>query len=227
MILNDHNILLQQILTDNSSFTFKEIVPSYLNNTKDQVLTRGTSGNIFWNSIDSSFNLLVNNKFSGTNIYYEEERIGLGRSPLFNYKVDIAIPRNSLLTAFHIGDGSFGFSMGNGTTNGFIPEIIGIGADENDTGLYFIGIAGNDISSNIPLIILDGRNSYNEKLNNRPIVGITSADYTEYSILIDASDNLNVKGNVVTSNVIINNISLITIIKELQEQIDYLKTKIT
>jgi hypothetical protein len=141
--------------------------------------------------------------------------------------VDIAIPKDTLMTGFHIGDGSFGFSMGNGTTQGYIPEIIGIGSDENDTGLYFVGIAGNNNQSNIPLIILDGRNTYNEKLNNRPILGITSADYKNYSILVDSSSNLKVEGNISAKDMMINNISLIKIIKELHEEIEYLKTKIT
>ncbi len=57
-------------------------------------------------------------------------------------------------------------------------------------------------------------------------MGITSGDYYNYSMLLDASNNLNVKGNIQVEDVIINNASLIKIIIELQEQIDQLKTKI-
>jgi len=227
MINNDHSILLQQIIVDNSSFSFKELVPKYLYTDTNQTLVRDKDGNILWIELDTSLNLIVDNKFCGTNIYYVDGRIGINRYPLYNYRIDLAIPRNTVITALHIGDGSFGFSMGNGTTDGFIPEIVGIGSNENDTGLYFVGIAGNDNSSNIPLIILDGRSTYNTKLTNRPIFGVTSANYNEYSIIVDTLDNLKVKGNISATDIMINNVSLIKIIKKLQEQIDYLKTKIT
>lgn len=227
MPLQDKNIILNQILVDNSLYRFKEIIPFYSFNNKEQSLTRDTKGNIYWSSIDMSLNLIVNKKFLDTNIYYDNERIGIGREPLFTYKIDVAVPQNTIMTAFHIGDGSFGFSMGNGTNNGFLPEIIGIGANENDAGLYLVGIASNDNSSHIPLLILDGRNSYNKKLTKRPILGVTSGDYNNYSLLLDVSDNLNIKGNVITNDILLNNnVSLIKIITELQKQIDYLKGKI-
>lgn len=228
MLLNDHNILLHQIIIEGSSFSFKEVIPYYNPEiNKTQVLAINQDKNLLWSPIDLCINLIVNNKFKDTNIYYDDGRIGIGRSPLFNYKVDVAIPKDTLMTAFHIGDGSFGFSMGNGATSGFIPEIIGIGSNENDTGLYFVGIAGNNKASNVPLLIMDGRNAYNEKLNNRPIFGITSGDYLNYSVLLDASNNLKVKENIYAADVMLNNISLIKIIEELQGQINELKTKIT
>jgi len=226
MINNDHNILLNQIIVDNSSFSFKEVVPLYQYTDQVQVLTRYDSS-ILWAPIDLSLNIILNNRLKNTDIYYVDGRVGFGRFPLFNYKVDIAVPKNKIITALHIGDGSFGFSMGNGTSLGFVPEIVGIGSDENDAGLYFVGMAGNNVSSNVPIVILDSRSVYNDKLINRPIFGITSANYREYSILVDALDNLNVKGNISATDVMLNNISLTKIIKELQEQIDELKTKIT
>jgi len=216
MINNDHNILLQQIIVDNSSFSFQEIVPKYLYTDTNQTLVRDKDGNILWIELDTSLNLIVDNKFCGTNIYYVDGRIGINRYPLYNYRIDLAIPRNTVITALHIGDGSFGFSMGNGTTQGFVPEIIGIGSDENDTGLYFVGIAGNNVSSDIPLIILDGRNTFNRKLTNRPIFGVTSGNYNEYVFLIDASGDVKLNG-----------VSILKIIADLQTQIDDLKTKIT
>ena len=226
MINNDHNILLNQIIVDNSSFSFKEVVPLYQYTDNIQVLTRYDSS-ILWVPIDLSLNIILNNRLKNADIYYADGRVGFGRFPLFNYKVDIAVPKNKIITALHIGDGSFGFSMGNGTSLGFVPEIVGIGSDENDAGLYFVGMAGNNVSSNVPIVILDSRSVYNDKLINRPIFGITSANYREYSILVDALDNLNVKGNISATDVMLNNISLTKIIKELQEQIDELKTKIT
>lgn len=154
--------------------------------------------------------------------YSDNHRVGLGRFPLFNYQLDIAIPKDTLMTAVHIGDGSYGFSMGNGTTSGFIPEIIGVGSDQNDAGLYFVGIAGNNQPSNIPLVIVDGRSTYNTSLSNRPIFGITSAKYTEYKLLVDQEGNLKIAGDL-----IIENKSLKSRINKLEEDTKYLKTKIT
>jgi len=224
---NDGNIILHQLLSDGSLFEIKEIFPTYVNNDISQILVKqGTI--ISWLSIDLSLNLIVNNRFKDTNIYYDNGRIGVGRSPLYNYKVDIAVPKNTLTTALHIGDGSFGFSMGNGTSQGFVPEIIGVGSDENDAGLYFVGIAGNNKSSLTPLIVIDGRNVYNDKLSNRPIFGVTSANYDDYSMLLDSSNNLSIKGNILAKDLLFEkNISLLEIIKELKKEIDYLKTKIT
>jgi len=222
------NIVLDQIMVDNSSYFFKEVIPKYTYANSNQVLARDNDGNIFWIEIDTSLNLVINNRIKDTDIYYANGRVGLSRYPLFNYRVDVAVPKNTIMTAFHIGDGSFGFSMGNGTSNGFVPEIIGIGSDEEDTGLYFVGIAGNDKPSNVPLILIDGRNTYNDKLTNRPIFGITSANYNQYSMCIDASENMKVKGTISAADLLINDeVSLINIIIDLQNQINYLKTKIT
>lgn len=229
MQLRDHkNILLNQILVDNSSFSFKECIPSFNSNNKFPLyLSINKNNDISWLSIDYSLNIIVNNRIKDTNIYYADGRVGLGRYPLFNYKVDIAVPKNTLMTAFHVGDGSYGFSLGNGTTDGFLPEIIGISSKENDAGLYFVGIPGNDKISNIPLIAIDGRSFFGDRLCNRPIFGVTSADYYNYDLLLDASSNLKVRGNISVYDVILNNVSLIKIIKGLQEQINELKAKIT
>jgi hypothetical protein len=213
---NNGNILLTQIIVENSLNTFKEFVPVYDSSCNSQTLIRQLDGNIRWLNIDLSLNILVNNKFLGTDIYYDKGRIGLGRQPLRNYKVDIEVSSNKIITAFHVGDGSYGFAMGNGTTDGFVPEIIGIGSNENDAGLYFVGIAGNDVSSNVPLILLDGRNFGGTKLTNRPILGITSGNYNEYSVLIQSN-----------GDIILNGLSLLEILADYQKQINDLKAKIT
>lgn len=221
---NNGNIILNQIIGDNSSFKFKELIPLYDKNGNEQVLTIDLDGSIYWKHVDISYNNIVNDKFENTNIYYDsaDKRLGIGRFPLHNYKIDVGIPKNSLLTALHIGDGSFGFSMGNGTSQGFVPEIIGVGSDENDAGLYFVGIASNDMSSNIPIVLIDGRNLYGQKINNRPVLGITSGDYNEYLVSVESNGNLNVQ-----NDIIINDESLLDIISNLQSQIDELKAKIT
>ena len=218
------NILLHQILADGSSLSFKEFIPfcdASLN--FPQILTIYEDGNLLWKPIELDFNIIVNSRLRDTNIYYVNGRLGIGRYPLYNYVLDVAIPKNTLMTAIHVGDGSFGFSLGNGTINGFTPEILGIGNTENDAGLYFIGMAGNDISSDIPLIIFDGRNTYNKKITNRPIWGITSGNYNQYLVLLDASINLNVKGNITANDIIINEDSLVSRLNYLQSQIDNLK----
>jgi hypothetical protein len=170
---------------------------------------------------------IVDNKFKDTEIFYKDGRIGLGRSPLFNYKVDVAIPKNTLMTAFHVGDGSVGFSFGNGTSNGFIPEIIGIGCNENDAGLYFVAIAGNDESSKTPLIVLDSRNTHKNKLTNRPILGITSGNCNDYLITVDVSGNLNINGNIEANDIILNGVSLLKDLQELHNKLNNLITKKT
>jgi len=219
---NNGNIILHQLLADGSSFKIKEMLPLHIYSDSPQTLIK--KGETFsWIGIDLSLNLIINDHFKDTSIYYDKGRIGIGRFPLFTYRVDLAVPKNSKVTAFHIGDGSFGFSMGNGTTQGFIPEIIGIGSDKNDAGLYFVGIAGDDKKSDVPLIILDSRSTYNTKLTNRPILGVTSGNYNEYSIVVDVSNNLIVKGNVSAPDIILNNYSLLEIIADLQIQIDDLK----
>lgn len=212
------NLLLYQF-SDNG---IKEIFPSFDDKNSDvKYLSINNTGEVSWLSLDSSLNIVIN-KLNEHQIYISDDnRIGIGRSPLFTYKIDLAVPKDTLMTAFHIGDGSFGFSMGNGTTSGFIPEIIGIGADENDTGLYFVGIAGNNVSSNIPLVIIDGRSTFNTKLSNRPIFGVTSANYNEYLMILDN------KGNLKVEDIILENESLKIKINRLIEDINYLKTKIT
>jgi hypothetical protein len=212
-----NNILINQIITDGSSFSFKEAIPFYdASLPYPQALTMAENGDILWSPIDLGFNIIVNNQLRDTNIYYADGRLGLGRYPLYNYVLDVAIPKDTLMTALHIGDGSFGFSLGNGTGDGFIPEIIGIGSNESDAGLYFVGIAGNDISSNTPLIVFDGRSAYNTKLTNRPIMGITTGDYNNYTFLIDESGDIKIKGE-----------SLLEKLEDLQNQLNDLKLKIT
>lgn len=226
MTRND-NIILNQIVEDGSLFSFKEIIPPYTQESGPQTLIKYDDGSILWSPIDLSLNIIVNNRFKNTDIYYDNGRIGIGRYPLFTYTVDLATSKNTRTTAFHIGDGIFGFSMGNGTDTGFLPEIIGVGSDEDDAGLYFIGIAGNDISSNIPLILMDGRDMYKNRLKNRPIFGVTSGEYNNYDLLLDASRNLKIEKNVLAKDIILNNISLLEIIDNLQQQINELKSKIT
>lgn len=153
-------------------------------------------------------------------LYNDNGRIGIGRMPLYNYTFDIGVEKNTKTTALHIGDGKYGFSLGNGTDTGFLPEIIGVGKDENDAGLYFIGVSGNDEESTTPLIVFDGRDMFGKKLSKRPVVGITSGDYNEYAFLIDQESNVHV------NDLIIENQSLKSIIKELREDILNLKLSI-
>ena len=206
---NYKKILFHESLSTAQKVRFHEIYPSIIENSPDpHLLVLNENKDLEWQSligkndiyiyldefsnlvVDCSLNSNLNTldssgRIKNTEIYNQSSRVGIGRKPLLNYKFDISIPKNKLQTAFHIGDGSYGFSMGNGTFDGFIPEIIGMGSDENDAGLYLIGKSGNDTSSNIPLIIIDGRNSKDSYLENRPILGITSFNYNDYKLVID------------------------------------------
>lgn len=183
------------------------------------------------------FQIVQNDRIGNTEIFYKDGKIGISRLPLHTYKFDIAVPENTLMTAFHVGDGSYGFSMGNGTSQGFIPEIIGMGSDENDAGLYFLGKAGNQLESNIPLIVMDGRSVTNSSLRNRPIFGVTSGDYNSYKMLVDQKGRLGVgrvpeiykvevAGSIQADDLVLGDISvkaLIDVIKDHEKEIDNLK----
>ena len=216
--MKNKNILLHQFIDDN----IVEFIPD-IEESKTTKYLSNKEGKISWIELDSSLNIIINNKFKDTNIFYSDDgRIGINRFPLHNYKIDIAVPKDTLLTALHIGDGSYGFSMGNGTIDGFIPEIIGLGAGKFDAGLYFVGIAGSNEPSDIPLVIVDGRSMFNTSLTNRPIFGITSAKYTDYKLLLTQDGDLKISGDIILENK-----SLKSIINRLEQDIQELKTKIT
>jgi hypothetical protein len=246
MYANDHNnIILHQIISEGGSISFREIVP-YLDPSinREKILSLDSSGNLCWTSLPDpepiqipEFNVIEDGKIRDTQIFYENGRVGISRPPLLNYKFDIQVPQNTLMTALHIGDGTYGFSMGNGTTQGFIPEIIGMGSDENDAGLYFLGKAGNNLPSSVPLIIIDGRNPAHGPISNRPILGITSGDYNSYKVIVDHLGNvglgklpeiykMEVDGIVQAEDFIIDNLSLRALINEVsehQKEIDRLR----
>jgi hypothetical protein len=257
------NIILHQIISDEEKLSIQEVkpilpdssiarslifsektlqwAPYYDFKGSPQIVLQNKNGII---SIDASVDTraIIDDKIKGTNIHYKDDRIGIGRGPMYSYKFDIAVPENTLMTAFHVGDGKYGFSMGNGTAQGFIPEIIGMGSDENDAGLYFIGRAGNDIPSTIPLVIIDGRNHLHKRVENRPLFGITNAQYDEYKLLVDQNGlvgigkipqiyKLEVKGAIKAADFILDSSISITelmqIIIEQKTEIDILKNRIT
>jgi len=183
------------------------------------IKTMEGKGNILWTeTIDDGSSKCFRELIP--DIYYDNGKVGFGRKPLYSYQVDINTLKDNQNTSFHIGDGTHGFSMGNGTNSGFLPEIIGVGSDENDAGLYFVGIAGNDVSSNTPLIIIDGRDMYADTLSKRPIFGITSGKYNEYCLLVDASTNLHIE-----KDIILNGASLLDTIAQLKQEINLLKNR--
>jgi len=200
----DKNILLNQIVGEND-FSIHELVPAFSNSLSDtKFLT--FNEDVGWTSVKGSENLIltrdssgdltldvsIGNPFEGTEIHFKGGQVGVGRLPLHSYKVDIGVPVNTRMTALHIGDGVSGFSLGNATDSGFLPQIIGIGADENDAGLYFLGKTISDVSSNTPLIIFDARNIENEAISNRPIMGISSGSYTDFKFIIDQAGKVGI-----------------------------------
>jgi len=192
---------------------------------------------LFKFNIDSL--LSPNENFIGTDIYYKENKYILGSKEInIESKFSIYTRNDYLNTGLHIGTGKFGFSFGNGTSQGFVPQIIGMGSDDNDPGLYFIGKSLDDISSNIPVVVIDGRNQNNDPIENRPIFGITNNGInSDFKFLVDQYGKvgigkspekykLEVNGTIETKDLIIDNYSikeLIEVIKNQQEQIDELK----
>lgn len=227
---NEGNLLLNRITPGP---TISEIIPGIEQTPGDKYLCWDTYGNIRWK--DSATPQAVLKMASEMlDIHFDKTRIGIGRKPLHNYKIDLGVPVNTKMTAFHIGDGVFGFSMGNGTTEGFVPEIVGMGADETDAGLYLLGKTSSSLPSSIPLIILDGRNFDNTPLTNRPILGITNGDYFNYAVTVGCEGNvgigktaeiykLEVDGIIYAEDVMID---ASTSLKLLKQEIQELKTKI-
>lgn len=242
------NILLHQISGEGS---FLEVVPSHSEKFPGKVLSLDSSGNLCWSTLPPypeipdipeipEFPEIPDFPDIPSNIHFKDGRIGISRPPLKNYVFDIGVPENTLMTAFHVGDGKYGFSMGNGTAQGFIPEIIGMGSDENDAGLYFLGKAGNGKESSIPLIVMDGRSSGHGPLTNRPIFGVTTGDYSAYKLIVNQDGKvgigknpevytLEVSGSVEAEDFVLEGLSvkaLIDLIKEHQREIDILKDTI-
>jgi hypothetical protein len=229
------NIILHQI---DDNLSIKEVKPLHV----DSSLNILSLNNKILEWVPYDTRVIIDDRLRDTNVYYLSDRVGLGRAPLHSYKFDIAVPENTLMTAFHVGDGSFGFSMGNGTSQGFIPEIIGMGSDENDAGLYFIGRAGNDLPSSIPLIIMDGRNKLNKTITNRPIFGVTNSQYDDYKFIIDQNGRvgigkfpeiykLEVDGKIRAADFILDSSistkELVEIIIRQNNEIDILKNRMT
>lgn len=229
-----NNILLNQI--DGSCFV--EVSPSFPDSQEFPLfLCLDENNNLYWEKYIKENSVEVHSTYFNPELFYKNGRIGVGREPLFSYKFDIAVSENQLSTGFHIGDGRYGFSMGNGTNSGFLPEIIGMGRNEEDSGLYIIGRAGNSLSSDIPLVIIDGRDSANEEIRNRPIFAITSANYRNYKFIVDQNGNvgigkkpeiykMEVDGKISAKDFIIRGISISDIIQEYQADIQELKNKL-
>lgn len=236
-MIPQNNIVLNRVLINGTNFSFKEDSPVFSENPNFPLhLCMDSSGGLFWAPEKIQEPIVTFQSYQIPGLFHKDGKIGIGREPLYTYKFDIAVSENTLTTAFHVGDGRFGFSMGNGTNDGFLPEIIGMGAGEEDAGLYLLGRAGNSLPSDIPLVIIDGRNSADEELKNRPIFGITSADYRNYKFIVDEKGNIGigkkpeiyrmeVDGEISATDFIIKGISITDIIQGYQKEIEELKIK--
>lgn len=259
MDISINNILLNQVYKDGERISLREVFPFLPESSTPLVLNLGPDGKLYWalpsekTSLQSGKGIILSKTASGSlridvsignpwegMMCFHNGQIGVGREPLYSYNFDIAVSENRISTAFHIGDGKRGFSMGNGTSNGFLPEIIGMGYSEQDAGLYLLGRAGNGKSSDIPLIILDGRNSEDSYLTNRPIFGITSAKYDNYHLIVDYNGKIGigkkpeiykveVDGEISASDFILAGSSILALIGVIEEQqgtIDRMKDQI-
>jgi hypothetical protein len=225
-IRNSSSNLLLNRLSYDDGFHIEELIPPLDTTENDLSLIWDASGNILWKEQKRPSDI--------HGVHLDGSRIGIGRKPLFTYKVDIDAPIDHRCTALHIGDGLCGFSMGNGTYDGFVPEIIGMGSTEKDPGLYFIGKTSSTLPSNVPLIVIDGRQGNNMPLTNRPIFGIANGNYTEYELLVGHDGNvgigkypgiykMEVNGTIRAKDVVTDSsISLLS----LKQEIDHLKSQL-
>ena len=100
----------------------------------------------------------------------------------FDNNVTIESKVDEINTALFIGDSSFGISFGNGTKDGYTPEIIGKGSKANDAGIYILSIGKDEVDSNTPLIIFDVRTEDNQPIKNRPIFQIKNGNNPLYTL---------------------------------------------
>ena len=237
------NLLLNQITyTGDEEFKINEIIPNFDGSTSG-IHVFNYDDDFKWSPVKGSNNLLITknldgeiildvsiaNPLEGTDVHFKDGQIGIGGLPIHTYKVDIRVPENTRTTALHIGDGIYGFSMGNATTEGFLPQIVGIGKDYDDAGFYILGKARYDNFSRIPAIVFDGRNIDDSPLDHRPILGISSGSYSEYKFVIDAKGRvgigkfpeiykLEIDGNIRANNIIIDtSIGVIDFVKEIKD----------
>ena len=72
---NIGNILLHQFVYEHPGIILKELIPCFDSSdlNKELILTK-SGNNVYWASLDLSLNVLVNNIFENTNIYYEYYR---------------------------------------------------------------------------------------------------------------------------------------------------------
>lgn len=236
---SQNNILLNKI--DSSSLN--EYIPPI---TQKGINILSFNEHVVWSDVighndihvsyDSSHNIIIDcsisklDPFRNTGMYFSDERIGFGRNPLHNYKIDIATPKNTKMTALHIGDGLYGFSLGNATDVGFLPQIVGIGSDEDDAGLYFLGKTPSEQDSSTPVIIFDGRNIDDSPLKKRPILGISSGSYDKFAVTVHFDGKVNIKNSLeVDSDIIANDIILSTIEENISllEEINDLRERIS
>ena len=92
---------------------------------------------------------------------------GMSSSGLTSHYVPINTTSN--VCGLHIGDGIHGLFVGNATSTGFVPKILGKAFDITDAGLYFIGGVSGDSGAG-GAIALQGRNADDTPLTNRALV---------------------------------------------------------
>ncbi|MEG1363607.1 MAG: hypothetical protein RSC92_04170 [Clostridia bacterium] len=199
---------------DNETKHFLEnnILPTFDEGSFPKFLSINENSELVWKTIS-----LYNENIDIDSLFIKDNRIGLGRIPLHQYKFDIALHENKVETGLHIGDGTYGFSLGNGSNNGFIPQIIGMSKNKDESALYFVGRSGDkDVEpSDIAMFTFDCRNIFNNNIINRPLFGIKINGDENYKLLLDDIGNLHV------NDIILQNKNIKSIIRELiQEELN-------
>ena len=134
--------------------------------------------------------------------------VGIGTAnPNAKLVVADAVDSGAFQTTFHIGDGTNGLSIGNGTGGGYIPWIGGTGFDTNDQGLVLTGqvTAANDgVGNTNPVIVIDGRRtSGGGAIVNRPILRVAN-DWAASLLEIAANGNVSIGTSNPTEKLIVN-----------------------